>query len=66
MIRSMNSVESNASMMLDCYMCGIRPFAPVSVLAEITYEEAIQFLRDEIDTENAVLSVVHAPGDEIL
>ena len=66
MIRSMNSVESNASMMLDCYMCGIRPFTPVSVLSEITYEEALQFLRDEIDTENTVLSVVHAQGDEIL
>jgi len=65
MIRSLNSVESNASMMLDCYMCGIRPFAPASVLAGITYQEALQFLRDEINTENTVLSVVHAPEDEI-
>ena len=65
MIRSMNSVEANASMMLDCYMSGIRPFAPISVLADITYEDALQFLRDEIDVENAVLTVVHAPGDAI-
>lgn len=65
MIRSMNSVESNASMMLDCYMCGIRPFTPVSVLAELTYAEALQFLRDEIDTENTVLSVIHAQGDDL-
>lgn len=65
LIRSMDSVESNASMMLDCYMCGIRPFTPAAVLAEVTYEEALQFLRDEIDTENTVLSVVHAPEDEI-
>ena len=65
LIRSMNSVDSNASMMLDCYMCGIQPFVPISVLAGITYEEALQFLREEIDTENTVLSVVHAPEEKI-
>ena len=65
MIRSMNSVDSNASMMLDCYMSGIQPFEPISILTDITYEEALQFLRDEIDIENSVLSVVHAPGDTL-
>ncbi|MDE6005171.1 MAG: insulinase family protein [Oscillospiraceae bacterium] len=59
-IRSMNSVESNASMLLDSYMSGIKPFESVSVLAELSYEEALQFLRDEISLDNVVLSFVHA------
>ncbi len=65
MIRSMNSVESNASMMLDCYMCKILPFSPIAVLSELTYEEAYQFLCEEIDIDNSVLSVVHAEGDSL-
>lgn len=60
MIRSMNHVENNASMLLDSYMAGVRPFEPISILAELTYEEALQFLRDEISLDNAVLSIVHA------
>ncbi len=63
LIRSMNSVEANASMMLDAYMSGVKPFSKISALAEMTYEQAWQFLREEIDTENAVLSVIHAQGE---
>ncbi len=65
MIRSMNSVESNASMMLECYMYKIKPFEQIAALAEVTYEEALQFLRDEIDIENSVLSIVHAQEDTV-
>ncbi|MDE6777573.1 MAG: insulinase family protein, partial [Oscillospiraceae bacterium] len=60
MIRSMNSVESNASMLFDSYMSGVKPFESVSILAELHYEDALQFLRDEISLDNAVLSIVHA------
>ncbi|MDE5883975.1 MAG: insulinase family protein [Oscillospiraceae bacterium] len=60
MISSMNYVESNASMLLDSYMTSTRPFENISVLADITYEEAWEFLRNEVRTDNAVLSVVHA------
>ena len=65
LVRSMNSVESNASMMLECYMYKINPFEQISVLAEITYEEALQFLKDEIDIQNSVLSIVHAQEDAV-
>lgn len=60
MIRGCNNVESNASMMLNAYMNRLKPFANMEVLAGITYEDALQFLRDEIDTEQHVLSVVYS------
>ena len=60
MISSMNYVESNASMLLDSYMTGVKPFESIATLADLTYEEAWDFLRKEVSTDNAVLSIVHA------
>lgn len=60
MIRSLSNVEANASMMLNAYMAGLAPFTSIETLAEITYEDAWQFLRDEIDLDRHVLSVVHS------
>lgn len=60
MIRSLANVEDNASMMLNAYMAGLPPFTSVETLAEITYEDALDFLRSEIDLSQHVLSVVHA------
>jgi len=59
-IRSLNSVEGNASMMLNAYIAGVKPFSTVEALATITYEDAQKFLCEEIDTTKAVLSVVHS------
>ena len=59
MIRSDSVVEENASMMLNAYMAGVKPFSSISALASVTYEDALQFLREEIDLTQHVLSVVH-------
>ena len=59
MIRSFSSVEANASMMLNAYMANVPPFSSIEALAGITYEEALRFLREEIDLDKHVLSVVH-------
>lgn len=60
MIRSLASVEENASMMLNAYMGGVKPFSSIESLASVTYEDALAFLREEIDPDQAVLSVVHS------
>ncbi len=60
MIRSLANVEDNASMMLNAYMAGLPPFTSVETLADITYEDALDFLRTQIDLSQHVLSVVHA------
>ena len=60
LIRGGGSPEACASVMMNAYMAGIRPFESVNVLASITYEEAWKFLREEIDPDNSVLSVVHS------
>ena len=59
MIRSDAVVEENASMMLNAYMSGVTPFSSINALASVTYEDALQFLREDIDLEQYVLSVVH-------
>ena len=59
MVRSDAVVEENASMMLSAYMAGVRPFSSVDTLASITYEDALRFLREEVDLTQYVLSVVH-------
>ena len=60
MIRALGNVESNASNMLNAFMSKVGPFDSIDLLAEITYEDAIRFLREELDTEKAVLSVVRS------
>ena len=59
MIRSDAVVEENASMLLNAYMSGVKPFSSIHALASVTYEDALQFLREELDLEQYVLSVVH-------
>ncbi len=60
MIRSCNNVESNASSMLNAFMAGLQPFSTIKALAGITYEDAMQFLTEEIDTANVTLSIIRS------
>ncbi len=60
MIRALSNVEANASIMLNAYISRVRPFITAELLADITYEDTLQFLREEIHTEQAVLSVVRS------
>ena len=60
MIRSFAVVEANASMMLNAYIAGVKPFSSIESLAALTYEDAWQFLREELDLDRHVLSVVHS------
>jgi predicted Zn-dependent peptidase len=59
MIRSDSVVEENASMMLNAFMAGVKPFSSINALASVTYEDALRFLREDVDLEQYVLSVVH-------
>ena len=60
MIRSDSVVEENASMMLNAFMAGVKPFSSINALAGVTYEDALRFLREDIDLEQHVLSVIHS------
>lgn len=60
LIRSLANVEDNASMMLNAYIAGVPPFTSIETLAEVTYEDALDFLRTQLDLSQYVLSVVHA------
>ncbi len=59
-VRSFESVEANASRMLGAFMAGVTPYANTEELAAVTYEEALQLLREEFDEQKAVLSVIYS------
>ncbi len=58
-IMGLESVEGNASRMINAFMAGVSPFAGVEILASLNYEEALQILREEVDEKKAVLSVIY-------
>lgn len=58
MIRSCNNVEANATNMLNAFMTGTRPFDGICALADVTYEESLDFLRKNFDPARSVLSVI--------
>ncbi len=60
MVRGCENVEVNATRMINAFISGIRPFAAAEILSSITYEEALAFLREEIDLDNASLSVIRS------
>ncbi|MBQ7012425.1 MAG: insulinase family protein [Oscillospiraceae bacterium] len=59
MIRSCNNVESNATNMLNAFISEMEPFESIRALSEITVADAERFLREELDTANITLSIVH-------
>ncbi len=60
LVRGAEIVESNASKMLNAFMNGTSPYATEDIYDSLTYEAALQVLREELDTENITLSVVHS------
>ena len=58
LIRSSNNVEASANGMMRSWMRGIGIFDDAQLLASVTYEDAMQLLREELDPQRAVLSVI--------
>lgn len=58
MIRRFNNVHAVAEMMLNDYFAEIGVFDNLEVLRNLTYEETQEFFENNINTENAAVSVV--------
>lgn len=58
MIRELNNVEAVANNMINSHMDGILPFDALDTLSEITSDDVLQFMKDEMRSDHLVMSVV--------
>lgn len=58
MIRELNNVEAVANLMINSYMDGVGPFDALNVLSEMTSDNCLSFIKDELSDDKIVLSVV--------
>ena len=63
LIRELNNVEMVSSMMLDAYLEGVSPFDIIEHIAELTAQDVCGFMKNELDSEKLVLSVVERKAE---
>ena len=63
LVRELNNVESVANLLINSHMDGVGPYDSLSVLSELTSDDVINFMRDELIPERLVMSVVEGEAD---
>jgi predicted Zn-dependent peptidase len=58
LIRELNNVEAVANLMINSHMDGVSPFDAVNVLSGLTSNDCLEFIRNELFSENTAMSVV--------
>lgn len=58
MIRALNNVEAVANNMINSHMDGVLPFDALDALSEITSDDVLQFMKNEMRSDHLVMSVV--------
>ena len=56
-VREQNNVEAVANVMLGAYLDGVSPFDAMDMLAELTPEDVLGFVKNELNSDRFVLSV---------
>ena len=58
LVRQLCNVTAAASVMINTHMAGCKPFDVVDIVSELTAEDALSFIRNELLPEKTVLSVI--------
>lgn len=58
LIRELNNVGAVANLMINSAMSGYMPFDAIDALSELTAEDVLRFIRDELREDRFVLSVI--------
>ncbi len=57
-IRESNNTEAVASNLISAFMGGFKPYDPIKVLTEMTYDDVQKALCERFDTNNMTISIV--------
>ena len=58
LVRELNNVEAVANLMMNAHMDETGPYDSISVLSDLTAEDAVEFIRSEFRRDRLVMSVV--------
>lgn len=58
LVRSLNNVESVASMMINSEMSGYKPYDAINTFSEITSADILDFIKTKLRSDRMVLSVI--------
>lgn len=59
-IRGLNNVESVGAMLFSSYMDRVKPFADIDLLADLSYEDAQDYLREVLAKAPVALSIIES------
>jgi len=57
-VRELNNVEAVANLMINSAMDGVKPYDSIKILSEMTYDDVLEFIKNEISPENLAISIV--------
>lgn len=58
LIRELNNVEAVANLMINAHIDGVSPYDTISILSKITSSDVLEFIRNEMNEDKFVLSIV--------
>jgi len=59
LVRELNNVEAVANLLINSAMAGTGPYDTIRVLSEMTYEDVMRFICEELNPERVVLSIIN-------
>ena len=64
LIRELNNVDAVANLMLNSHTDGVSPYAAIDTLSELTAQDVMKFVTEELREDRAVLSIIEKEGAE--
>lgn len=58
LVRELNNVEAVSNLMLNSHMENVSPYASIDVLSELTSDDVLSFIKQELHSDRCVLSVI--------
>jgi predicted Zn-dependent peptidase len=62
LIRELNNVDAVANLMINSHMDGVAPYDAIDVISALTAEEVNCFVKNELQSDKVVLSVIEKDG----